>query len=116
MPILSTKAIQVKLSETERNLHQKIIHYRNKIVAHSDASEVKIGFHTYEINVGDKPAISMPQIRYDEGLEIVTEYRDILAWMTLVRKLMQAISKYLWEIAQNAGPGKSFIKSPDRSN
>ena len=101
LPVLKTSALG--LNDTEHNLHKRIHTYRDKVVAHSDIDRMRIGFHTLDVHEG----LSLPHLRFDEGLELVDE---VDPWIALVQKIMRIGSDQLWEIAQKMGPGKSFIK------
>lgn len=101
LPVLKTSDLD--LSDMERNLHERIHTYRDKVVAHSDIDRMRIGFHTLDVHEG----LSLPHLRFDEGLELVDQ---VDPWIALVRKIMRIGADRLWDIAQIVGPGKSFIK------
>lgn len=71
IPKLSLKMIGVKLNDESKELHDRLLNLRNRVVAHSDAEMMRMAVKFHELDIGDGK--KMPYIRpaFDEGLDFV---------------------------------------------
>lgn len=101
VPKLSLKMCGVTLSNDESHLHERLIHLRNKVFAHSDAEMMRIAnrVRTLEIK-GDRPVNVFLPI-FDEGLFFST-FIEQMRVSELIGKIHFNLYKRLYDEAQKA--------------
>lgn len=99
VPTLSFKQIGVKLTAGQRQLHDSLWDYRNKVVAHSDADRMRIAVSVLT-PFEERQDIAMPMIVVDEGLPFLDQRDALIAWLHV---LMRALSEKTFALAQS-GP------------
>lgn len=100
LPILTFADLNIRPTAEQLALHQRLLTYRHKVVAHSDVERMRIVVRA--IKPFDDRDILMPISNTDEGLEFI---EDRLEWMTWLRDLRSSLSRVTFEIVQNSGGG-----------
>jgi hypothetical protein len=106
LPLFSLKKIGIRPNKDQAALHSRVQTYRNKIVAHSDADLMRIGFHVF--GVGDEHRqINMPHVIFDEALGLVDMRAEWMEWLHII---IHGIVKSTFDFAQSVPDGFKFIK------
>lgn len=95
VPTLSLKQIGVKPAPAEQILHDELMAYRHKVVAHSDVERMRIAVAS--VQPLDDHEVRMPVMTIDEGLPFLDERADVILWL---HRLMHALASKTFEIAQ----------------
>jgi hypothetical protein len=83
------KRIGVKLTLSERALHEAIIELRNKVYAHSDEAFAHVRLDMHVIDIEDRKLL-LPHLQFDHGLEFANLFKRIAA-VELTRKIMHGL-------------------------
>lgn len=105
VPILSLKQIGVKPTPAEKRLHDELMAYRHKVVAHSDVERMRIAITSFQ--PFDDHKVRMPVMTVDEGLPFLDERLDLILWL---HRLMHALGSKTFEIVQQGGEPFAFTK------
>lgn len=105
VPMLSLKQIGVKPTLAEKQLHDDLMAYRHKVVAHSDVERMRIAVTSFQ--PFDDHRVRMPLMTIDEGLPFLDERLEVIAWL---RRLMHALGSKTFEIVQQAVEPFAFTK------
>ena len=103
LPKLSLKSLGVRPTASERTLHERLMDYRNKVVAHTDADRMRLLVTSFEVSEG----ILMPYIVEDEGFEFLRDVEPLDRWL---RRVHAALAKCIFEKVQAIPSGTRFIK------
>jgi len=95
---LSLKEIGVKLTAEEKQLKNKLMFLRKKIIAHSDEDEMHFRVSTFEVNIPNGK-MNIPHAQFDEWIKLPEE--DFLCFADLISKLIHAVSLYKLEKAKD---------------
>jgi hypothetical protein len=98
MPLLSFSDLALTPDPDQLDLHDRLLKYRHKVVAHSDVERMRIAVSAMK-PFGDSELL-MPIMNTDEGLEFIPER---LAWMIWLRTLRSALAKVTFNLVQGAG-------------
>lgn len=98
LPILAFADLNITPTAEQLALHQRLLTYRHKVVAHSDVERMRIVVRA--IKPFDDRDIFMPISNTDEGLEFI---EDRLEWMIWLHALRSSLSRVTFEIVQNSG-------------
>ena len=93
LPKLKLSDIGIRPDAAEKKLHSRLMAYRNKVAAHTDADRMRVLFTTFEMS----GAIRLPHIVSDEGFEFLDDCRQLEAWF---RKILFALANFVFELAQ----------------
>lgn len=105
VPTLSFKQIGVTPSPTQRDLHDRLKDYRNKVVAHSDADRMRIAVES--IQPFDDLDIPMPHMAVDEGLPFLDDRDALIIWLRVLRG---ALAKKTFDLVRTAPKPFGFKK------
>lgn len=105
---LSLKNIGFKPNKEEKELKNKLMFFRRKIVAHSDDEEMHFRYETHEMT-GKK--IVVPLSVFDELLHLNEE--ELHQFEDLLHKLMHYINLFTFDLAQNDPELLNFYKTPN---
>lgn len=105
LPTLSFKAIGIEPASDERELHRRIIEYRNKVVAHTDADRMSLVVTSSRVLEGF--AYVMPHVFEDVGFEFADEIDAIIAWL---RTIMTPLATFVFDLMQTMPPGVRIDK------
>lgn len=97
LPVLSFKQLGIKPNSAQLALHNRIGDYRNKVVAHSDESGLRIAYQTAEVLDG----IMLPHLQFYEGLEFFDDRR---LWTEWLHSMTHAGGVKLFVAAQGRAP------------
>lgn len=90
----------VKLIGQEKELHERVIKLRNKLVAHSDHEMMNFAAKAHGVDVNsDKPFFAL-LTQHDEGLQFY-RYSEQDALVGLIRKVSFGLYKKLHDLAQS---------------
>lgn len=103
LPTLSLKSLGIKATPAERALHERVLAYRNKAVAHTDADRMRLLLTSFTVLDG----IAMPHIVKDEGFALLEEMDAIEAWL---RVLIKALSAHVFTMMQGLPHGTRLLK------
>lgn len=95
VPTLSLKQNGVKPTPAEQQLHNDLMAYRHKVVAHSDVERMRIAVTSFQ--PFEDHQVRMPVMTIDEGLPFLDDRWDVILWL---RRLMHALGSKTFEIAQ----------------
>jgi len=95
LPLLSFKQLGITPTAEQIALHTKIKDHRNMVIAHSDASRMRILFSAEK--VFDDSDVLLPFLDFGDSLVL---FPDRLRWMEWVRILIHAASKALFDGVQ----------------
>ncbi|MDB5406853.1 MAG: hypothetical protein JWL84_1765 [Rhodospirillales bacterium] len=104
LPLLSFKQLGITPTAEQTALHKKIEDHRNMVIAHSDASRMRILFAAEKVL--DDRDVLLPFLDFDDGLIL---FPDRWRWMDLVRTLIHAASKTLFDGVQG-GSSIRFVR------
>ncbi|NKI35764.1 hypothetical protein HFP89_11385 [Wenzhouxiangella sp. XN79A] len=107
---LSLRALGIKLNQGHRELLDRIMHLRRKIIAHSDEEEMHFRTSTFPVLDGE---YNFPHFQFNEGLHL--EKSELLALEQMLRWLLQKMSKFFFQVAQNNPEMLERYKSPHSS-
>lgn len=93
---LDLEAIGFEFSEYENRLKDKIFRLRDKIVSHSDEEEME--YTTHSLRIFDDSNLRMPAVIFRESLFLNKDECYVLE--SILRRLLLAIAKYMFEFAQ----------------
>ncbi len=103
VPTLSLKQIGVRPTPAEKHLHDELMAYRHKVVAHSDVERMRIAVTSFQ--PFDDHEVSMPVMTIDEGLPFLDERPDVVLWL---HRLMHALASKTFEIVQQGSKQFAF--------
>ncbi|MEO9635956.1 hypothetical protein [Parasphingorhabdus sp.] len=98
LPKLSLKKLGVKLDDQENVLHKRLFKYRNEVAAHTDRDRMRIAQTSFQVSDN----IRIPHIVHDESFEFLDDLRKI---EDLVRKILRALSSFVYEQVQDQDDG-----------
>ncbi|MDO9013235.1 MAG: hypothetical protein Q7U84_00430 [Polynucleobacter sp.] len=105
---LGLKAIGIELSPSERQLRDRVMDLRRKVVAHSD--EGAMHFKGVILQPFDDVGIKVPLFKFQETLHLAQD--DVRPLETLLRKLTHAIAAILFQLAQVSPERLEVYKAP----
>lgn len=105
LPKLSLKQVGIRATGDEMDLHARLMEYRNKVVAHTDADRMRLLVTSWAIFEDDKYAI--PHVVEDEGFEFLNDIPVIYEWL---HKIMTALANLVFEKIQEYPPGTRHIR------
>ena len=105
VPTLSLKQIGVNATREESELHGRLMDYRNKVVAHSDADRMRIVVTT--LKPFDDQDVFMPMMIVDEGVPFLDDRNALIDWL---RRLMHSVGSKTFEIVQAAPQPFAFTQ------
>lgn len=103
LPMLSLRDLGIKASVDQRALHDRLMSYRNQVVAHTDEDRMRLLLTSFTV----LEKFAMPQIVKDEGFEFLDDMRKIETWL---RMLIRALSEYVFEMMQKMPHGTRLLK------
>lgn len=96
---LGLKELGVELNDQDRELRDRLMTLRNKLVAHSDEDWMHFRVDLIEF---EGEGIKMPHLQSNEGL--LLSYEDLMCLSELIHKCVHAIAKFTFDLAQE-NPG-----------
>lgn len=93
--VLSLKSLGIRLLSRERELIDKILFLRRKIVAHSDEEEMHFRTSTFSVFEGE---FEIPEMQFDESLHL--NDAELHELEHFLRRLLQGMVKFFFELAQ----------------
>ena len=106
---LSLRATGVIFDDAEKELIDKIMRLRRRIVAHSDEEEMHFRSSTFPVLKG---TYNFPYVQFDETLHL--KEKELLQLETLLRKLKQRLAEFVCELAQEDSSALHKYKKPER--
>lgn len=106
--VLSRKAIGVSFTDEEASLFKKVKDLRNSFIAHADEDEMNFRIESFELDW--VKGILVPNITYDDRLHFSED--ELYEFQDLVRRLLYAISKTIWDLTQVYPEEMKFYKKP----
>jgi hypothetical protein len=106
VPLLSFKKLGVKPTVRQKALHDQLLAYRHKVVAHSDANRMRIAVKSL-VPFEDRPDIRLPIMRTDEGLPFLEVRSEIIEWLHF---LMSTLGAKTFAIAQTGDAPFELVK------
>lgn len=104
---IGLKALDIKLSEHETLLVNKILYLRRKIVAHSDEDEMHFRVSTFEV----LDNINIPHFQFNEGLYLgKQELRELEEFL---RRIRHEMSNFFFKAAQEYPEMLNKYKQPE---
>lgn len=95
--VIGLRAIGIQLTEQEKQIQERLMKLRRKVVAHSDGDEMH--FNVQLIQPIEDIALRVPLFKYQESLYLTAvELRPL---ETFLRKLTHAITGALFRLAQS---------------
>lgn len=99
--VVGLRAIGIQLTETERQIQERLMKLRRKVVAHSDDDEMH--FNVQLIQPMEGSELRVPLLRFQESLYLTSvELRPL---ENFLRRLTHAITGALFRLAQS-NPGR----------
>lgn len=105
LPKLSLKQIGITPSADEEALHDRIMSYRNKVVAHTDADRMRLLVTSWTAFEGEKYAI--PHVVEDEGFEFLEDRHAICEWL---HRVMTALATFVFDKIQEFPHGTRHLR------
>lgn len=105
------KRIGIKLSPTERELHQLIIKLRQTAYAHSDEEFAHVRLDVSTMDMPNGPFV-LPHMQFDHGLEFANFFKRDAA-ISLMRKIMGGLFATVQKLASRQ-PEPSLYVQPAR--
>lgn len=102
---LSFKQLKIKPAADERDLHDRIMQRRHKVVAHSDADRQRILFTTERLSA-ENMTVMLPRVDFDDALAFFSERRPLVEWL---RRLLEAAGEVLFHQVQGV-PEVHFVR------
>jgi hypothetical protein len=106
---LSLRATGIHLDQAEKELIDKVLRLRRRIVAHSDEGEMHFRSVTFSVLEGE---YNVPHVQFDETLHL--EEDEFAQLETLLRKLKHKLTEFLFELAQEEPRVLEKYKKPAR--
>lgn len=103
LPLLSLKDIGIAPSPEEKTLHTRLMTYRNKVVAHTDADRMRLLLTSFTMFEG----VAMPHIADDEGFEFLNDLMALESWF---HRLIDALARYVFAKVQQFPHGTRLLK------
>lgn len=103
VPTLSLKQIGVKPTPAEKQLHDELMAYRHKVVAHSDVERMRIAVTSFQ--PFDDHEVRMPVMTIDEGLPFLDERPHVILWL---HRLIHALGSKTFEVVQQGSEPFAF--------
>ena len=96
---LNLGLIRFKFKDADTILRDRLFNIRNKIIAHSDESEMHFNIQTFDLSE-DYPETSLqvPFPSFEDVLQLNEE--EFGSFDSLVRRLLHCASKTMWDLAQ----------------
>lgn len=110
LPTLSFKSIGISPTAKERMLHDRLMEYRNKVVAHTDTDRMCLVLTSSKIWEGVKYV--MPHVFEEAGFDFVDEIDAIDDWL---RKIMTPLATFVFDLMQELPVGARIDKGPPKS-
>ncbi|MBP2159089.1 MULTISPECIES: hypothetical protein [Asticcacaulis] len=104
LPKLSFEMIGIDPEPSESELHQRLRVRRDKVVGHTDISEMRLALSTFR--AFDDREVMMPLMDFDDALAFFVDRAPVIAW---VRKLRSAASEMVFSRVQGV-PDIKFVK------
>jgi hypothetical protein len=92
---ISLNSLGIRLSTREKELLDKIMHLRRKIIAHSDEEEMHFRVDTIDILNGE---IVVPHMQFDEGLFF--SYEELRELELFLRRLKHTMAEFFIDSAK----------------
>jgi hypothetical protein len=99
VPKLSLKQCGVKLTDKEKQFHDRIITLRNKLVAHTDLEMMNFASRTHDLSDAVGKPFNVVFTQHDEGLQL-HNFHDQEMFIDLIRRVSFSLYQRLVEIAQ----------------
>jgi len=112
LPILTFLDLDITPTADQLSLHDRLMAYRHKVVAHSDVERMRIAVSA--IKPFNDKGVFMPIMNTDEGLDFLSDRWD---WMNWLHALRSALATVTFDLVQSSGGGFSLAKDylfPDR--
>jgi hypothetical protein len=103
LPKLSLRQLGIKPTQGERELHELLLDYRNKVVAHTDADRMRLLLTSFEVN----PGVNFPQIAEDEGFVLLEKVDAVEAWLV---KVMRPLAIEVFDLVQKLPAGTRNLR------
>lgn len=104
LPRLTFEMIGIDLDERETDLHQRLRVRRDKVVGHTDISEMRLALSTSK--PFDNHDVMIPVMDFDDELAFFVDRAAIISWL---RKVHMAASKTIFVRVQGVA-GVKFIR------
>jgi hypothetical protein len=98
MPLLKFDDLNITPTPAQRDLHDRLLTYRHKVVAHSDVEQMRILVSA--IKPFDDMAAIMPIVTTDEGLQFLADRTEWERWLHV---LTAARAKVIFAAVQAVG-------------
>ena len=105
LPKLSLKSLGIKPTLEESALHTRMMEYRNKVVAHTDADRIRLLVTSSTAFEGEKYAI--PHVIEDEGFEFLDDLESLDAWLY---RVMTALATFVFDKIQEFPHGIRIVR------
>lgn len=103
--MLSLKRVGIKATDNEKALHERLMEYRNKVVAHTDADRMRLLVTSWTAFEGEKYAI--PHVVEDEGFEFLNDIPAIYEWL---HRIMTALATFVFDKVQEYPHGTRHLR------
>lgn len=93
---------QLKFTAKEQKIHEQVIQFRQKLIAHSDVDHMHFRVDLYDMGLGlESPANDMkfPHIQVDEGLHM--NQKELSRFHDLVRKVQGSLNRAVIYLARD---------------
>lgn len=107
LPTLSFKSIGIKPSPEERALHERLMEYRNKVVAHTDVDRMSLVVTSSRIWEGARYV--MPHVFEEVGFEFL---EDLGTLDELLQRIMTPLATFVFDLMQELPAGTLIDKGP----
>lgn len=105
LPMLSLKQIGIKTTNDEKALHRRLMEYRNKVVAHTDADRMRLLVTSWTAFEGEKYAI--PHVVEEEGFEFLDDLHAIYDWL---HRIMTPLATFVFDKIQEFPHGTRHLR------
>ena len=106
LPALAIRPLGLKMSMEEKDLHERLMEQRQKVVAHSDADRQRILFATEKFTYDHGKTVMIPHHDFDDALHFHEDRFRLIEWL---KKLIHACGMFLFKLAQDK-PEVRFIR------
>lgn len=103
--MLSLKQIGIKTTNDEKALHRRLMEYRNKVVAHTDADRMRLLVTSWTAFEGEKYAI--PHVVEEEGFEFLDDLYAIYDWL---HRIMTPLTTFVFDKIQEFPHGTHHLR------
>ena len=105
MPLLKFADLEIEPTPEQQDLHDRLMTYRHKVVAHSDVERMRIAVTA--LKPFDDKDVLVPIVNTDEGLQFTP---DRMTWLNWLHTLRSALAAVTFKIVQGAGEGFRLAK------